>query len=474
MANKAKFTQKDAKYISDIYAILIDATDGKELLDLSDDQANEIREKVAPKQKRTSGAKATPTPRIKLSEAVVKVDRIIEKFRGDYFTIMAIVLEGQDKYVAMLSSTEAGGSRSGYLVRLNEEIAKKLLNFEELTPEEKERIIHERDSMPEEFNFDIKTAMHTRIFPSQMQWCSHLLHLITPPTQPFEQIQRYALPLDKINRQVAFRLTDESVGVPMHIAVESKADHRKNREITTYFVLQFPEELPGLTRAFDEFDQVVYQVVASNYFYGNAVLTTHQIYRDMGGRGTPSQPDLVRIDESMERMRMAHISIDNTDEAKAYKKPLFHKVAEDDFALSFRREQYLVNGKILTAYHLHAEPMLMRYARERKEFTIFTRDQFLITEISNTPENMRLKTYLRERVSWLRNAKRKEQEKRKDQGANASLNYDTIFSDCAILDKKQRQRAKPKIKTIMEHFKQTGVIENYEMGATKVIFWFSN
>ena len=223
------------------------------------------------------------------------------------------------------------------------------------------------------------------------------------------------------------------------------------KEITTYYSINF-DEIPDLSisRILTPYDKRVYIAAAGLYAAGNKYFSATQIYKAMGGIGSPSANDLAKINASLDKMMFARITLDNAEEAAAYKKEsLGFQYAGP--LLPCERAIVTVNGQPTeTAIHLFREPPLISFAKQRGQITTIP-VKLLASPISKTDANLQIDDYLIGRISRMKNGK-----------AKNKILYKTLFTACRITGRKQQERAKKdKILRYLDYYKQEKFIKGY-------------
>lgn len=227
--------------------------------------------------------------------------------------------------------------------------------------------------------------------------------------------------------------------------------NKKLKNSIVFYSLDFdglPEGVT-ITKILTPFDKRVYIATANLFRYGNEIISTTQIYKNMGNQGNPQKKDLQKINESLTKMLAAHIVIDNACEVEATNGG-YDVFRYDGSLLPFERVTAYINGKMTeSAIHIFREPPLMTFSVERKQVTKVTK-QLLESPISKTDANLRIDDYLIERIAQIKNGR-----------AVPKMLYETIFANCNIKTAKQKQRAPQKIKEFLDHYKRCRWIAGY-------------
>jgi hypothetical protein len=268
-------------------------------------------------------------------------------------------------------------------------------------------------------------------------------------TKPPEHI---FMPLDKINSNIWGTLSDIPLSKIIPFATEK---HNSAKEATVLFSIDWKqlEEEGGISitdaRKLGPFDERCYEASAAIYNAGDEYMTASKIYQAMGNTGRPSTKDIQKINESLDKMQAAHITIDNEKEIEVNKH--YARFPYDGPLLPFERRSAIINNVLVdSAIHLFREPPLINFARTRgKQFTTVGM-AVLESPISKTPANLLMDNYLLKEISRIKSGKR-----------NRKMLYTTIFEKCHVTGATPRRRAKETLFRYLNHYKQTGFIKGY-------------
>ena len=251
-------------------------------------------------------------------------------------------------------------------------------------------------------------------------------------------------PIDKVNNNV-WRMLEKHTGRQIRFDVGSE---KSTKEAIVLYSIDFSELTDiSITKKLTAYDKLIYAAVGALRAAGNEVITYRSIYRAIGYESNPGTSDLERIEKSLLKMRGAQIFVDNTSEAEAQKRRA--KFTYSGSLLPWEAIRAEVNGKLFDAVIKPLrEPPLLTFARERKQVATLP-IAALAAPVNKTEQTLAIQDYLIERVT-----------RGKDNKINKIL-YTTIFEKANITDKKQKQRAKPKISKILQQFKIAGVIKGF-------------
>lgn len=277
-------------------------------------------------------------------------------------------------------------------------------------------------------------------------------------TPTLYKIDKMDLPLDQLN----------SVGRGVWDSLEQEEDgqyflsfYGKNKstgeEIKTIICnLTWDTPSTNISKKLTDYDKLVHNIVASLAKAGNTAITVRQIYKAMGGEGSPSADNVKKINDSLDRMRTAIFSVNNDGEREIYSS--YPKCNHYDAPiLSFERGEFEYKGITTTAIHLTQYPPLMKFADMHKQITTVPLG-LLKAPLSNTDENIRIKYYFMESISHMKYNK----------NYSKKMLFDTICKNCKIKGK-QIQRLPNKIEKVLQHFKNDNFISDYSIDQDKNI-----
>lgn len=261
-------------------------------------------------------------------------------------------------------------------------------------------------------------------------------------------------PLDKLNHSI-WRVFDGATGTQLIKAERSGT----GKEINILYSIDFDSLTDvKITKHLMPFDKRVYIAVSALFNAGNSVFTVTQIHNAMGYTTKPNATDIDKINASLRKMLGATITVDNTQEAKAYK---YDKFVYTGPLLPYEQVSAVVNGRVSdAAIHLFREPPVIAFARQRKQITTIDL-KLLQSPISKTDGNLLIDDYLIERISRAKNGSQPKK-----------ILFKTLYEKVGITDKKQRQRAKDKIVLYLDHYKDCGMITGYNIDADSVTVKF--
>ncbi len=233
-------------------------------------------------------------------------------------------------------------------------------------------------------------------------------------------------------------------------------------------------KVPELT----EEDRQVLDGIITNLVAGNNIMTYDMIYRGFSGKidnGDIYIPDEIyqMIDTALDHFRGV-LMIDNSPEVEA-KGQKIDKIIFDEPILHFSRlRKGKINGKDIDGEKIglivvYDYPSLFKFAQANGN-EIDTRDIKLldVPKVNNTPENLKLKRYLYNRVISMRNNyERKVLQGHKQMTLSRKILFSSVFEYLGItIDKSNAGRQRKikitqKIESILNYWTDFGLIEGY-------------
>ena len=204
-----------------------------------------------------------------------------------------------------------------------------------------------------------------------------------------------------------------------------------------------------ITKHLEPFDKKIYNIASNLYEAGNEYTTVTQIYKVMGKFGNLTTTQREEINSALTKMKGASIYIDNPNEIKFHKRRA--RARYDGSLLPFERVTVEINGaKVENAIHFFREPPLFTLAKRRGQIISIKKEVYDIP-LKHTKINDVLLEYLIPVINAM-----------KQLYIKPYLTFATIFKKCGITDKVKKVRTKERIRTILEHFKNTEYIKEYE------------
>lgn len=281
-------------------------------------------------------------------------------------------------------------------------------------------------------------------------------------------IDRASYPVDKVNGNVwnLLATADKSGQLSFSFDVTKKTGKQKkpSKPAIIGCSLNFDEmaEKLTITKQLTPYDKRVYVAAAAIYNAGNDCMTATQIYKAMGCAGRPNSSMLAQIRESINKMRLTRIYLDNEQEASVYKKQVSFKY--EGTLLPSESVTVSMNGELVeNAIHLFREPPLMSFARERGQITTIP-IEVLQDPLTKNSKGFMISDYLIERIAREKRKlaedikAQKRQRKPVEKKRDITLLFDTIYNHCNITTTKEKQRTHEKILKCVRYYQEIGYI----------------
>lgn len=252
-------------------------------------------------------------------------------------------------------------------------------------------------------------------------------------------------PLDKVTREMFSGLEAKT-----EYSLKSEKTGSK-KELTTYLTLDFDENSPIRFRPLSIFEKRVYMACDALQKSGNAYISATEIYRAMGNTGTPAQIQIQRIRDACEQMAIIRATIDNSEEANAYRYPLYTKGSFYIFPV-VSQENVKINGKTTNYCIRFLDDLpLVRFAEARNQVERYTLAQMTLPEkMRMTDDNLKLDDYLRYRIARMKGK------------ASRKILFSKIYEHCELNTRDKQSRAAAKIRKLLDHYVATGIINGYQ------------
>lgn len=251
-------------------------------------------------------------------------------------------------------------------------------------------------------------------------------------------------PIDKVN-SVTYGRSVEDYEKTLEINVASK---KSDKAVNVTYSVNFEALGASVSRRLSHFDKQVCIAAAAHYAAGNNVVSLSQIYTAMGNNGRPSPRQIAKIGASIDKLAKTEITIDNTEEAIAYKGR--KKVVDKEMIIACKRRDAYINGHLTVgAIFMYDLPAPIRFARDRGQ--IITLDlKVLQSPMNKTEENLTLQDYMIRRIS------------RKGDPRRILIN--TLLSKLGGQGSKQKKwRTLEKVKALLEYYKEIGFIADFKL-----------
>lgn len=256
-------------------------------------------------------------------------------------------------------------------------------------------------------------------------------------------IAKTLYPMDKMNA-VTYGRSVEDYEKTLEINVASK---KSDKAINVTYSVNFEALDASVSRSLSHFDKQVCIAAAAHYAAGNNVVSLSQIHTAMGNNGRPSQKQIARIAESIDKLAKTEITIDNTAEAIAYKGR--KKVVDKEMIITCKRRDAYINGHLTEgAVFMFDLPAPIRFARDRGQ--IITLDlKVLQSPMNKTEETLILQDYLIRRISR--------------KGDPRRILISTLLSKLGVQGATQKWRTIEKAKKLLSYYKEIGFIADFKL-----------
>ena len=289
--------------------------------------------------------------------------------------------------------------------------------------------------------------------------------------------EKLDLPTDKINL-FAWDLKETKGQIKFDLSRVGTDD-----TATALFSLSFDND-PNikLTKEVDHFDKRVMSVCGTAFASGYPIISATGIYYAMGNTGKPGQKHIDKINDSLTKLDMAKVFVDNSIEAGVYNYPHFRK---EDRLLHFKRVSRIVNGKTTDSIiQILEEPVLITFARQRKQISAVP-IKVLQSPVVKTNSHLQIEDYLLWRIVQQRNAvnKLKEQQEKKysqhrqreiKEAAQLTILLKTFYERTgnAKKDATGKKRARKTAADYLDHYKSEAGgswITDYKIEADRIL-----
>ena len=285
------------------------------------------------------------------------------------------------------------------------------------------------------------------------------------------------LPTDKLNL-FAWDLRETKGQIKFDLSRAGSDD-----DATALFSLSFDDD-PNikLTKEIDHYDKRVMSACGTAFASGYPIISATGIYYAMGNTGKPSQKHIDKINDTLTKLDMAKVFVDNTIEAGTYNYPKFRK---EDRLLHFKRVSRIVNGKTTDAViQILEEPVLMTFARQRKQISAIP-IKVLQTPARRSNNYYQIEDYLLWRIAQQKNkvGKLREQQQKKytqnrqrdlKEAAELTILLATFYERTgnAKKDATGKKRARNTAEECLKHYKSEAGgcwITDYKMKSDRIL-----
>lgn len=245
---------------------------------------------------------------------------------------------------------------------------------------------------------------------------------------------------------------------------------KKDKKHPVLFSINFDalENMEGLKpiKTLTPFDKSVYNAIANLYVAGNEIVTLRAIHEILGNKGNPNGRQRRKYIESLKKMMILPITLDNTLEREImpnYPPVKYHgTLLPIEFSEVGEGEGEIIeiNGKRVTdQIHIFRLPPLMAFAKKREQITTVPKILLEVKGLSRTISNIAIENYLLERVARIKNIADTVSKSKRKKGWNKIL-LATVYEECQIKPR-NTSTARKTVLTLLEHYKENGWIEDY-------------
>lgn len=257
---------------------------------------------------------------------------------------------------------------------------------------------------------------------------------------------------------------------PLRVRNEGK----KKKAVIDIVSLSYYGDLDGKAAKIKSYDQAVYNGISSLIQAGNNVFLVDDIYKAITQKTKPTEAQLNRIKQSMQKFAGTRIRLDVTQEvqnkmisADLNGERITNNIIED--ALLHYRTFTIVTdkGTVKDAIEIISEPILYYYSRIKKEI-ISIPVELLELPGKATEETISLRDYLLREINQLKKGFRH----------NDIINYDNLLKyigvDFETMKRTEKSRITATICDILDSLREKNFIKGYEVrnGARNKVLGF--
>lgn len=272
-------------------------------------------------------------------------------------------------------------------------------------------------------------------------------------------VSNYPVTLDKISTMAAFDwLRDADVDGQISM-LPLKMESRKSKEpLTAYYSMRFSDDLPPeIMRKLLPFDRLVYFAAAAEQKRNGDLMSIRQIHRAMGNKGDPSPNQIQKIHDSIVKMNAALVSIDCSEERRAYNNDAYIDYYGSLFPMEMKRAW--INGQLVeSAVHILRPKLPLISIAEGRNYQLEEVPIDLFnSRLNKTDSNIAMQFFTLEQLCRLKNGTR---------GIRNKILYSTIYQKMGAKTDKQQQRAKGYFLKFLDELKEKGFIRNWKEETT--------
>lgn len=278
------------------------------------------------------------------------------------------------------------------------------------------------------------------------------------PSVKTKQIRNINIPLDKVNSQIRL-LGGPDFDKRLLFDMANEKDQENGIQVFITLMMDFEEAKKlgvRFSKDLNSYDQRVMQGIGAVFNESGPITSIRKIYHGMGNKGAPSKAQREKIYDSIRKMISATITIDNRREVARYKNyPLF---TYEGPVLMADIITARIDGNIThEAIQIYREPALITFAKGRGQIATIE-IKHLQNDIKKSKYYYPIEAYLLERILRART------------GGQKSILMNTLYEKAGLNDRRRQYEARPTIKELLDFWKGTGLIRNYEMDNERIRF----
>ena len=278
------------------------------------------------------------------------------------------------------------------------------------------------------------------------------------------RLDKMIVPIDKLANDI-FRYTpDEYKDIVINHAPCGclEGEDRNGKQVETPYWLELAKDYVDLSPLTPFHREVLFAAISA-YEQGYRVLTFKMALNALTGtdksRIWEEQYEAIR--EAIHKLMKTVITIDLKPLLTAFPKYKKRHTGKAELVSPLLPCRYLnveINGQRALAVELFEESPLMTVAKIKKQLISYGTAPLVFPHQKNTENVIVLKNYLLRRIKLMKSAERKK-------GLNNSILFETLYEKCgfAKASKSEKQDAREIIIDILNHFKDSKVIENFEI-----------
>ena len=229
---------------------------------------------------------------------------------------------------------------------------------------------------------------------------------------------------------------------------------KKREAVPVYMALTYEGSDFKVTKKLSDYDKRVYEAIGTRFFYWQQenpqkplYITPQEIWRTMNGKSSrdgkakPSEKQLKRICDSLDKMRFTRFYMDISAEIEA-----FNLSIDDERITGGRIETYVINsskvefttdkGNTVQGYRIGEEPILYTYNKAKKHILYVPYEMLDTSQFTSDSENVtEFKGYLLQQIQLMKNAAA---EGGKRFIRSNIILIDTIYKETGILPPEER------------------------------------